>query len=35
MSGSPTFGVESWAAAHGLYRCAVYRLLSDPCQHDF
>ena len=24
------FGVESWAAAHGLYRCAVYRLLSEP-----
>ena len=24
------FGVEIWAAAHGLYRCAVYRLLSDP-----
>ena len=21
---------ESWAAAHGLYRCAVYRLLSEP-----
>ena len=26
------FGVESWAAAHGLYRCAVYRLLSEPIQ---
>ena len=24
------FRVESWAAAHGLYRCAVYRLLSKP-----
>ena len=24
------FGVESWAAAHGLYRCTVYRLLSEP-----
>ena len=24
------FGVESWAAAHRLYRCAVYRLLSEP-----
>ena len=24
------FGVESWAAAHGLYRCAVYRLISVP-----
>ena len=24
------FRVESWAAAHGLYRCAVYRLLSEP-----
>ena len=24
------FGVENWAAAHGLYRCAVYRLLSEP-----
>ena len=24
------FGVESWAATHGLYRCAVYRLLSEP-----
>ena len=24
------FGVESWAAAHGLYRCAVYRFLSEP-----
>ena len=24
------FGVECWAAAHGLYRCAVYRLLSEP-----
>ena len=24
------FGVESWATAHGLYRCAVYRLLSEP-----
>ena len=24
------FGGESWAAAHGLYRCAVYRLLSEP-----
>ena len=24
------FGVDSWAAAHGLYRCAVYRLLSEP-----
>ena len=24
------FGVESWAATHGLYRCAVYRLLSKP-----
>ena len=24
------FGVESWAAAHGLYRCAVYQLLSEP-----
>ena len=24
------FGVESWVAAHGLYRCAVYRLLSEP-----
>ena len=24
------FGVESWAAAHGLYRSAVYRLLSQP-----
>ena len=24
------FGVESWAAAHGLYRCAVYPLLSEP-----
>ena len=24
------FGVESWAAAHGLYRCAVYRLISMP-----
>ena len=23
-------GVESCAAAHGLYRCAVYRLLSEP-----
>ena len=25
-----SFGVESWAAAHGLYRCTVYRLLSEP-----
>ena len=24
------FGVESWAAAHGLYRCTEYRLLSEP-----
>ena len=24
------FGVESWATAHGLYRCTVYRLLSEP-----
>ena len=24
------FGVESWAVAHGQYRCAVYRLLSEP-----
>ena len=24
------FRVESWAAAHGLYRCAEYRLLSEP-----
>ena len=24
------FGVESWAAAHGQYRCTVYRLLSEP-----
>ena len=24
------FGVESWAAAHGLYCCAVYRLLNEP-----
>ena len=24
------FRVESWATAHGLYRCAVYRLLSEP-----
>ena len=24
------FGVESWAAAHGLYRCPEYRLLSEP-----
>ena len=24
------FSVESWAAAHGLYRCTVYRLLSEP-----
>ena len=24
------FGVESWAAAHGLHRCTVYRLLSEP-----
>ena len=24
------FGVESWAAVHGLYRCAVYRLLPEP-----
>ena len=24
------FGVESWAAAHGLYRCTEYRLLSQP-----
>ena len=24
------FRVESWAAAHGLYRCAVYQLLSEP-----
>ena len=24
------FGVESWAAAHGPYRCAVYPLLSEP-----
>ena len=24
------FGVESWAAAHGLNRCAVCRLLSEP-----
>ena len=24
------FGVESWAAAHGLYRCTGYRLLSEP-----
>ena len=23
------FGVESWAAAHGLYRCTVYRLLPE------
>ena len=23
-------GAESWAAAHGLYRCTVYRLLSEP-----
>ena len=26
----PGTEVESWAAAHGLYRCAVYRLLSEP-----
>ena len=24
------FRVESWATAHGLYRCAVYRLLYEP-----
>ena len=24
------FRFESWAAAHGLYRCAEYRLLSEP-----
>ena len=24
------FCVESWATAHGLYRCTVYRLLSVP-----
>ena len=24
------FRVESWATAHGLYCCAVYRLLSEP-----
>ena len=24
------FGVERWAAAHGLYRCTVSRLLSEP-----
>ena len=24
------FGVESWAAAHGLHRCTVYRLVSEP-----
>ena len=24
------FGVESWAAAYGLYRCTEYRLLSEP-----
>ena len=24
------FGVESWAVAHGLFRCTVYRLLSEP-----
>ena len=24
------FGVERWAAIYGLYRCAVYRLLSEP-----
>ena len=24
------FFVESWAAAHGLYRCTEYRLLSEP-----
>ena len=24
------FHVESWATAHGWYRCAVYRLLSEP-----
>ena len=23
-------GVENWATAHGLYRCAVYWLLSEP-----
>ena len=28
-------GVESWAAAHGLYRCAVYRLLSEPMSTRF
>ena len=24
------FGVESWATAHGLYRCTEYRSLSEP-----
>ena len=24
------FSDESWAAAHGLYRCTVYRLVSEP-----
>ena len=30
FSGGGGFGVESRATAHGLYRCAVYRLLSEP-----
>ena len=29
------FGVESWAAAHGVYRCTVYRLLSEPMSTRF
>ena len=29
------FRVESWATAHGLYRCAVYRLLSEPMSTGF